>query len=487
MFKAKLQHVTILLRFLLLTVGVFFSGNLFAQNTASETFVRNSRPIIFSVSKSFVRSSDAQWITDSLKSTLDQLGDNGIVLARAAASPEGDYKLNTRLANNRRQSTVDFLNKLGVETDKIKFDVIPEDYEMLLTMMKMKGDADYQVVQDMWDKHHDSPAQMKQTLRKYKGYKLWNRLYKEYFSELRAVRFVVIDKRDTTLTNVYSRPGHTPFETGMRNPFPDFEIKELAEFDFSQVRMKEIPISIETIPVDFAVNADEAQEPVHRIPVMNLSTNLLYDGFYMPNYGMAPMLNGGIEIYPRSGHFTYGAWFMGPYWHKWDQQKFFQIRNYELNTRFYIRKAKGNADYYGFYLGAAVDVNKYAIGLGKRKGWQGEGYGAQLSLGYVLPISRHKQWKLHFSAGAGIYQTKYDPYLYGKPDFFGHEEDGKYYYDTNLYRDEFKKRQHVFTWMGPTQLGISISYDLLWRKGTNQKENNKGIHEGISFKRWEKK
>ena len=217
-----------------------------------------------------------------------------------------------------------------------------------------------------------------------------------------------------------------------------------------------LPTPIDLLPIE--------QEPERRIPLLNVHTNLLYDAFYLPQYGMTSMPNVGVEFYPKSGHFTYAAWFLTPFWRHFSTHRFLQIHNYELSTRFYFRKARGDAYYRGFYISAAVDANKYAIGFSKRKGWQGEGLGGQLALGYVLPLDRYKAWKLQFSAGVGYYMTYYDPYLYGVPDFFGHEEDGLYYYDTNLYRGEFKRRQHRFTWMGPTQLGITLSYDLLWRK-----------------------
>ena len=231
----------------------------------------------------------------------------------------------------------------------------------------------------------------------------------------------------------------------------------------------------------------------HRRPFMAMSTNVLYDVFYMPDYGFAPMWNGKAEFYlyserfPFWNHTSLNLGFINPYWHKWNEHKFFQIRNYELEARWYHRFDREKVQRWGWFLGAAIDANKFGIGLGDRRGWQGEGVGAQLVGGYVLPLDKHKDWKLHFTAGFGYYMTKYDPYLWGTPDFFGHEEDGKYYYNTNLYRDEFVKRQHRFTWFGPTQIGVSISYDFLFRKGTGHKDEPKSRRRGVSFRHWEKR
>lgn len=228
-----------------------------------------------------------------------------------------------------------------------------------------------------------------------------------------------------------------------------------------------VPTAAQVRPVsDSPVSSDSValrQDSVRHLPLLSLRSNLLYDLFYMPNFGFAPMWNIALEYLPRRGHFTVGASFLSPFYQRWKKQKFFQIRNYELEGRFYFRRAT-EADYQGLYVGLAADVNKYIIGLGKDKGWQGEGWGAQATVGYVMPISRDHFWKLHFNIGLGYYQTHYDPYVYGVPEFFGREDDGHYYYDTNLLPEQFKKRQHLYRWLGPTQVGISLSYDLRWRK-----------------------
>ena len=76
--------------------------NVAAQvKTSDSTFVNNSRPIEFIVNKTFIREEDKRWITDSLIPALNALGDRGVVLGRATASPEGPYLNNVMLANKR--------------------------------------------------------------------------------------------------------------------------------------------------------------------------------------------------------------------------------------------------------------------------------------------------------------------------------------------------------------------------------------------------
>lgn len=435
-----------------------------AQSVPDSVFFHNSRPVIFPVNRTVLSPEDEQWITDSLKPALDALGPHGYVLARASASPEGPSDNNLRLANGRRDAANNVLRRLGFDIERLRYNIVPEDYGMLLVLLQMRHDSDYNTLDSLVSTYSYSPAILKQQLKTYNGGRLWTRLLKDYFPLLRATRMMLVDKR------VYA------------DYIPHLPLTE------KEITGNYCPIDMgyELLPF--------TDVPVHRIPLLNLRSNLLYDGFYMPRFGWAPLLNIGLEFYPRRGHFTYNAWFATAYYNKWKKHKFFQIRNYELEARFYFR-GTDRADYHGWFLSLSIDNNIYGIGLGKRDGWEGEGLGGQFNLGYVLPLCEHKQWKLQFVAGVGYYSTRYDPYLYGVPDFFGHHEDGQYYYDTNLYRDDFKRRQHRFNWFGPTQVAINLSYDLLWRKHTNQLLRNGGRpprhsgnhHRGISFRRWETK
>jgi hypothetical protein len=91
-----------------------------------------------------------------------------------------------------------------------------------------------------------------------------------------------------------------------------------------------------------------------------------------------------------------------------------------------------------------------------------------------MPISKNRRWRLEFSLGFGYYRTKYDPYVYGNPK--SSVEDGLYYYDYLGKKENFKERNHVFSWIGPTNLGVHLTYDLLYRR----------IHKkGVSFNRSE--
>jgi hypothetical protein len=58
----------------------------------------------------------------------------------------------------------------------------------------------------------------------------------------------------------------------------------------------------------------------------------------------------------------------------------------------------------------------------------------------------------------GYYYGRYDPYHAGEP------YNGKYYYDWDRGINLFKRRNHKINYLGPTGAGVTLSYDLLWRK-----------------------
>ena len=65
-------------------------------------------------------------------------------------------------------------------------------------------------------------------------------------------------------------------------------------------------------------------------------------------------------------------------------------------------------------------------------------------------------------AAVGFLFSKYDPYVYGNP--VTGNKNGKYYYDYTGRASQFRKRSYQYTWLGPTNLGIQFTYDLIYRK-----------------------
>ena len=219
---------------------------------------------------------------------------------------------------------------------------------------------------------------------------------------------------------------------------------------------------------------------IPRREMLAIKTNLLFYGAYIPGYNRwAPIPNVAIEYYPLKGHFTAGASFDMPWYQDYDAHKYFQFRNYQLEGRYYFKsndagKANGayeaygpnkfpGAAYSGWFLQAYANTAIFGICFDANRGWVGEGGGGGIGAGYVMPLSRDGHWRLEFSLQAGFFFCKYDPYKYENPINEKYHDD-LYYYKWTQKPELFKERQYRWTWIGPTRIGITLSYDLLYRR-----------------------
>lgn len=571
-----------------------------------DDFCHNAGVVIFKVNKTNIEPGNP-FLNELRSEILPLIQSQHLELyridVRGAASPEGNIQNNARLARERANILRDSITSIlpSAKGDIINLGSEQEDYELLIYYMREAGDPDTELVESLYNKWKNRPADLKWALYTAKNRTLWKRLLAEYFPRLRATRVilyfhispdappqppVVEEEPEDTIPVVEEPPfechcngmsvcqcaqsgkscqckrpekahnaacrhcngdavcrcndnatgaplncnGICPVCDKLREHDGDFDCHNLCDY-CDKLRAKQSGSCRCTENGDpCRCNADEApctcghpesachcgnDEPegycpcitppmpepqdtiVHRRPVWAIGTNLIYDLWYMPDYGFAPMWNGKLEYYPHSNkhnfwnHTSFCAGFINPYWHSWKRHKFFQIRNYELEARLYHRYDEATEQRYGWYIGAAADVNKFGIGLSDLRGWQGEGFGFQVSGGYVLPLNKCKSWKLEFNLGAGFYQTKYDPYIYEDPyanSDLGHgeynpptynpteEEKLHYYYKWYGSSKDFKKRQYRYRWLGPTQIGISIKYDFLWKRKQRR---------GVSFKHHE--
>ena len=188
-----------------------------------------------------------------------------------------------------------------------------------------------------------------------------------------------------------------------------------------------------------------------------IRTNLLHDFLYVPQFGFAPGGNIQLEYYPLSGHYTFNAGFTFTNHRHWETHKFMQIRDAQLELRRYF---KGQGQFIGTYLSAYAEGMVYGIGFSETKGWEGEGGGAGLGLGHTFKLNKRGSLRMELSANFGFFLTRYDPYVWGN----GNVIDGKYYYDYHGSISDFKRRNHQFLWFGPTNAGIHLTYDIIYRK-----------------------
>ena len=431
---------------------VYVSTSLNAQLpvVTDSLFNASAQGVCFVVNKSDLRPNEP-FVTIFRNRVVPLLRGKGLVLrkveVRGAASPDGPYANNCRLGRERTNSLLNFIcQELGCpESLDVNRSFINEDYGYLVYLMEKASDRDAARVRKIWESCNGNEETCKRRLMALDNRKVWQRLSKQYFPQLRQARvmlwFSCPPREEEPLpadTLVPVTPVVPPVTVVDSIASPNVAVDTVA-----------------TLPVDSL-----ATEPRRkRLPLLAVRTNLVHDLFYMPNFGWAPGGNIQVEYFPLHGHFTYNAGFTFINHRHWNQFKFFQMRDLQLEVRRYFKKGH---PYRGAYLSAYAHGFKYGIGFNENKGWEGEGFGAGLSGGYTVKLIRSGHLRLEAMLAVGAFYTKYDPYIFGNP--LTGEYDGKYYYDYTGKRRNFKKRDHSRTWVGPTNFGIQLTYDLIYRK-----------------------
>ncbi len=420
-----------------------------------EQFFDHAATVVFPVGVSRLPNNSSV-LEEIEKSVLPRLNADSLqlvrIIFRGAASPEGPVELNRQLGRQRVKNLCQWVFdrlQFPVADSLFSIDAEIEDYPSLCLMMRRSGDPDYALVQHLCDTWlANDVSQLKSQLQRAQQGRLWTRLLSTYFPSLRTARFVMVLRK-------YVPP--VPVQAVESVALP--ETQSVATFNDT----------VEFVPDTIAAAPLPDWEP--RREVLALKTNLLFYGVYLPGYNRwCPIPNVAIEYYPRRGHFTFGASFDMPWWQDYDAHKFFQLRNYQLETRYYLRSGSLDKNtpgegpaFRGLYVQAYGHLGLYGICFDANRGWVGEGFGAGLGVGYVVPLTKKGHWRLEFQLQAGFFRTKYDPYKYENPINPDYHDD-LYYYKWTLEPSLFKKRQYRWNWLGPTRIGVTLSYDLLYRK-----------------------
>lgn len=412
-------------------------------------FFQNAASVIFKVSKWDLPAND-KTLKELRETVLPQISRDSLkvvrVRMRGAASPEGPEPFNKELSENRQKALYDYVKDyLQIpHGDSLQVETETEDYTYLYKRMLQDGDPDCEYVKQLFDEYMPKQeyAKLKKALQKLDGGRVWQRMLVNYFPSLRAARMVIVCQRPSL-------------------PQP------------------EVVSEPEVISEPVVVAPEEPETWVERYPrreLLSVKTNLLFYGVYMPSgYDKwCPIPNVAVEWYPLRGHFTYGASFDCPWWQNYWGHKYFQVRNYQIESRYYFRRGDielrpegQGAAFEGLYLQAYGHVMLFGICFDADRGWEGEGLGGGLGVGYVLPLSKKGHWRMEFQLQAGVIYGGYDPYQYENPVNPAYR-DHLYYYKWTEKPSLFKERQYRFTWIGPTRVGITLSYDLFYRKARNK-------------------
>jgi len=448
-----------------------------------EDFYRHAAKLAFAVNKSEPQADDPL-LTELEREVLPRVNADSLelvcMMVRGAASPEGPTEINRRLGERRCRALYDFINarmNFRAREGNFRLSSDIEDYRSLCRLMQEAGDRDYQTVRTLCDSYlqKGQPELLKMHLQTVQDGRLWSRLLAQYFPQLRAARVMLFFRK------------HRQEEVSVAKID---EIKPVAAPD--TLSATPAPIEVEplvTVPEEPAAPPAAPAQPAPDCcsELLAVKTNMLFYGIYMPGYDRwCPIPNIAVEYYPRGSHFTVGASFDMPWWQDYWAHKYFQARHYQVEARYYPRlksqHSSGAAGAYGaqttgprclhslhegLYWQVYANGGIYGICFDADRGWVGEGIGCGVGVGYVTPLSRKHRWRLELGLQAGFFTTKYDPFQYENPVDPTYT-DHLYYYKWTLDPALFKKRLYRRTWVGPTRIGVTLSYNILYRRERNK-------------------
>lgn len=502
------QRFSIVTSLSLITIVLLFfalvSTDAFAQNNIQDDMfmeVKKFHSVEFKVGGTSVSRADQVWMTDSLKPAFEAVGENACIVVRAASSPEGAYQNNLRLTNARLRSVLKVLDDLGIKPNRVVTSSAPEDYAGLVSALRADGEPAASLVDSLVNAYRDNPQTLKA---KFQILEQKRPEIRRYYSRLRAVSLMIIDGQ--TLFDQ-----HAPVAAHAESSQPIVTTPAIIKDDEGKVNAEQQTTQSSGVSADTVEMLDVQQTGVEqgtafeqhaesialaqeidlpRRHVLAISTNMLYNRLFLPSHGPIHSPNLALEFYPRKGRFTYLAEFHFPDWQNLPSaQDFWRLYDCKLSSRFYTRKYKVapkdakteiaqtlTFDFFrGFFVGAYLQAGNYNYAFNNKKGREGEYVGAGLQVGYTLPLCRSSRWRLEFTASGGTIISKYDLLTFDEST--AGYKDGKYRFGWHCDTKFLGNRDYYFRWFGPTELGVRLTYDLLYKRIAKK---------GVSFNRSER-
>ena len=306
-----------------------------------------------------------------------------------AASPEGSYQLNRKLANGRLaalekivRSEVDIPDSIITRNDSyIPWEYLKSQVENLEFDYKDEVVAILNEEARLVDYHrpntHIDNRVVK--IRQLDNGKVWQMIHRKFFASMRNAYVVfVTEKRELP------RLPEPKISPDTIKPLPEDSIV--------------IPgIVTDTIAVaEQAVSAEELWS--HRL---HIKTNAL-------GLGLA-IANAGVEI-DLAKHWSIAVPVYYSAWNYFVNTVKFRTLAVQPEVRYWLSESND-----GFFAGAHFGMAYFNLAVGGQYRYQDHdgtspALGGGVSVGYRLPISKDNKWNIEFVVGGGVYSLNYDTF-----------------------------------------------------------------------------
>jgi outer membrane protein OmpA-like peptidoglycan-associated protein len=338
-----------------------------AKNTTvvRKTAAENGLPVVFyAVSEDFIRPSYMG--NDAAMKEIIRLLKSGKVrsmVLEGTASPEGNAKVNARLAKDRAENLKNYI--VGM---------FPEMESRITVVSKALTEGN-----------------------------------EEDYPQLRCARIVEMDVEEETEaetaevaenTDNTENTENTQNTENADNADNTEAAAETAETSAEEDNFAEQAVAEQTV-VEETATTDKKSLPLNT--VVALKTNLLFDA--------VTALNFEVEV-PIGKRFSVMVEDVFPWWETGNKYCF-QLWEMGVEGRFWFKpwEAKGTEKLRGFFVGPYVMSGKYDFQFDKSINYQGEFWSAGLTAGYSTPIGKKKWANLEFSLSLGYLQSPYRHYL----------------------------------------------------------------------------
>ncbi len=340
-----------------------------------------------------------------------------------AASPEGSYELNRRLAKGRMESLEKLVrSKVEIPDSLVTYDDSYIPWEYLATQISESEISHKQEIlsiigskSEIVDYHGGRTIDSRiLKLQKLDGGKVWKEMLRRFFSPMRNACAVFV-------TVKYAPP--------VVIPEPVFEEMEVPTDTVNVI--EQIPVAVDTVPA----------------PVVEEWGRKLYVKTNALGLGLA-IANAAFEI-DICKHWSFH---LPVYYSAWDYfSETIKFRTLAVQPEIRYWFSEKNLCNDGWFVGAHFGLAYYNIATdGEYRTQDHDGtspaLGGGLAVGYRMPISKNNRWKMEFSIGAGAYKLHHDKF--------------RNYHNGLLVNTEKK------TYIGIDQASVSFSYTFnLKRKG----------------------